>query len=134
MLGSGLVVFLLGVAPTDDVPTLRMRVETLERQLEHLHARLTAGMPTSPAQPLLAQQMPLDGRRLQDETTSMPTFEMIGEGSRLSFGQLGMPGSVLLQHSDTGMLSMHGSLNITTDVVVNGVSFAQLVQTCQSVC
>lgn len=127
-----LVVFLLGSTSNEDVTALKVRVETLERQIEHLHARLTVGLPTSPAQPLLAK--PLDGRQLQEETTSMPTFEMIGGGSRLSFGQLGMPGSVLLQHSDADVLSMHGSLNITADVIVNGVSFAQLVQTCQNVC
>jgi len=132
MVAAGLASLLLAAAQIEDVERLNMRVKTLERRVEELHSQFAVGLPVAHAVPI-ADALP-GGRRLFAEATPVPTIEMLGDGSRVSFGQLGAPGAVLLAHAEPYVLALNGSLNVTSNVVVNGISFAQLAQTCSRVC
>mmetsp|Transcript_12886 Transcript_12886/g.39342 ORF Transcript_12886/g.39342 Transcript_12886/m.39342 type:complete len:133 (+) Transcript_12886:43-441(+) len=132
MLGAGLLASLLAVAQPEEAHGLRVRIETLERRLEDLNSRFTHGMPQH-SLVRDVEPVPLVGRQME-EGMSVPTFEMIGARSRISFGVLDLSGTVLLERSEPGILALHGSLNITNDIVVNGVSFQHLIQQCQSTC
>ena len=123
---TALLILLTVLEQPADRADLEFRLSRLEQQMAGLRSQLHSEREAAQRQRRLSEAFPQT-----DEEVA--TFEMMGERSRMSFGALGHASSVLLEHVAPRLLAVNGTIDLSDDVLLGGVSLIQLLAGCQCV-